>query len=201
MAAVSGSSIWTPPALQARLRFCMQDRTADNISGLVVRPSTRALKTFARRRLATLAVSQPPSALSGWFHDGLTYFHQCLCAGNPGGCSPFALLSISGPPPPSGGDGRRPSWAIFGVMGQDRPGDPRVLGCNCDRSDIHVPALSQASRPCALGIGFSVYTSQVRTGSVYEQCSYVRVACLVICPRRFVPPLEYWRGVRPSEAA
>ena len=149
-----------------------------NISGLVVCPSTRALTTFARRCLAPLAVSQPSSALSGWSHHGLTYFHQCLCAGNPSGCSPFALLSISGPTPTSGVDGRRPNWSIFGVMGYDRPGDPRVLGRNGDRGDIHVPALFQASRPCARGIGFSVYASQVRTNSVYEQCSYVRIALL-----------------------
>lgn len=35
-------NIWTPPALHERLDFWIQDRTADNISGLVMRPSTRA---------------------------------------------------------------------------------------------------------------------------------------------------------------
>jgi hypothetical protein len=38
--------IWTPPALPGRLRFWMQDRTADDISGLWLPPSRRALMTI-----------------------------------------------------------------------------------------------------------------------------------------------------------
>ena len=43
---VPKADIWTPPALQGRLRFWIQDRTADDIFGLWLPPSRRALMTI-----------------------------------------------------------------------------------------------------------------------------------------------------------
>jgi len=93
------ASIPFPPALQARLRWWIQDRTADNISGLSRRPSTRALMTFARRSLASFPVSGPPLGLSGSSCAGLTCFHQQLRSGNPGGSY---LLNLDSELPASG---------------------------------------------------------------------------------------------------
>lgn len=42
---VAGGDIWTAPAMQARRRLWIQGSDCDDISGLVVRPSTRALMT------------------------------------------------------------------------------------------------------------------------------------------------------------
>jgi ATP-dependent DNA ligase len=44
-------NIWTPPALQGRMGLLDSGSDCANISGLVMRPSTRALMTVARRGL------------------------------------------------------------------------------------------------------------------------------------------------------
>src|SRR5260370_11821033 len=94
-----------------------------------LRPSTRALMTFARGRLATLSVTGPPSALSGWSHDGLTCFHQRLRSSNPGG---LYLLSDSASNrrlrPTSSRSCLRRRWSILDPLGEQRPCDPSVLG-------------------------------------------------------------------------
>jgi hypothetical protein len=52
-----------PLRCKRRIHFWTQDRTADNISGLSMRPPTRALMTFAGRSLISWSVSKPPFRL------------------------------------------------------------------------------------------------------------------------------------------
>jgi hypothetical protein len=77
--------IWTPPALQAASSLLDSGSDCRQYIRPLMRPSTRALMTFARRGLITLTVSEPPRGLSGSFCAGLTYFHQQLRSSNPGG--------------------------------------------------------------------------------------------------------------------
>jgi hypothetical protein len=51
---------WTPPALQGRVRFWDQDRTASTYIRPLVHRSVRALMTFARRILITNSASSAP---------------------------------------------------------------------------------------------------------------------------------------------
>jgi hypothetical protein len=83
--------IWTPPALQAASSLLDSGSDCRQYIRPLMRPSTRALMTFARRGLTTITVSEPPRGLSGSFCAGLTCFHQQLRSSNPGG---FYLLDL-----------------------------------------------------------------------------------------------------------
>jgi hypothetical protein len=99
-----------------RLRFRIHDRTAASISGLVLRPSTRAPMTIARRILKSRTVFGPPAKLTGFSRDGLTCFHQQLRSSNPGGSY---LLDLD-----CGGD-RCPAY----VRPQPLPGPTADIPC------------------------------------------------------------------------
>ena len=168
-----------------------------------MRPSTRALMTFARRGLTRFTVSEPPFELSGSFCAGLTCFHQQLRSSNPGG---FYLLDRDRwgnqcVRPTSGRDDLRARGPIFCAMGEYRPGDACMLGGERDGGDVHVSALLQPSHPGALGIGFLVDDAQVRSRAVHQKGAQIPSPWRVICPSRSLPPLECCRGVIPSEAA
>ena len=149
--------IWTPPAMQAHLGFWIQGRTADNISGLSMRPSTRALMTFARRSLATLSVSEPPLGLSGFSCAGLTCFHQPLRTGNSGRVIPPRSRPW-GPGVQSTSDcgHLRSGGSIFAAMGKDRPGDTGMFRGERNGCHVHMPALLQSACPRGLGVGLFV---------------------------------------------
>ena len=52
----------------------------------------------------------------------------------------------------SGRDHLRPRGSIFCAVGEDRPGDARMLGGQRNSGDIHMPTLLQSSRPGTLGV-------------------------------------------------
>ena len=191
-----------PPALQARRRLWMQDRTADNISGLVVRPWTQALMIFARRSLATLSVSEPPLGLSGLSCAGLTCFHQQLRSAIPGGwylldldrgCRVPGLrqaVTTSGP-----ADRYSVPWArIAHAIRACFAASATAATFTCRRSS------SRRAQAALVSVFFSTtrrYPRAPCTSSVRKYPSPRRV----IWPSRSLPPLEYCRGVIPSEAA
>jgi hypothetical protein len=124
-----------------RLRFRIHDRTAASISGLVLRPSTRAPMTIARRILKSRTVFGPPAKLTGFSRDGLTCFHQQLRSSNPGGSY---LLDLD-----CGGD-RCPAYVrphhfrarrpIFRAVGKDRPRNACIFRRKCDGGNVYVPS-------------------------------------------------------------
>jgi hypothetical protein len=76
----------------------------------------------------------------------------------------------------AGRDDLRAHGPIFRAMGEYRPGDACMLGCKGDGNNIHMSALLQSSRPCALRIGFLVDDAQVRSRAVYQQGPQISVA-------------------------
>ena len=125
-----------------------------------------------------VAVSQPPFRLSGSSCAGLTCFHQLVRSRNSLWVVPprSRLRLRSGARPTSGRDCRGLRGSIFGSMRQDRPGNPRMPGRECDGGDIHLPTLLEPPRPLAFGVSLLVDDAQVGSGAVHQQCAQVAMA-------------------------
>lgn len=86
-------------------------------------------------------------------------------------------------------------------MGEDGPGDTRMLYGERDGRDVHMPALLQPSRPGGLGIGILVDDAQVRPGGVHQQGPQVPIAPAGDLPEAILAAGGVLSGVIPSEAA
>ena len=76
----------------------------------------------------------------------------------------------------SGHGGLWTRGSTLGPMGEDRPRNTCMLGSECHRGDIHVPALLEPSRPITLGVGLFVDDTQICAGAVHQERSQVAIA-------------------------
>jgi hypothetical protein len=131
------------PCVASASSFLAPGSDCDKYIRPLMRPSTPAPMTFARRSLVTLTASKPPVSLSGSFRDGLTCFHLRIRSSNSGRVYTSSTIRPAnvGTRPTSGRSLLGAHGPILRALGQHRPGDARMLGRERDSDDVDVPAL------------------------------------------------------------
>ena len=91
-----------------------------------------------------------------------------------------------------------------GLLGQQRPRDTGVLGGDRDAGTVIPAPLPHRKTASAHRDNGSVrLTARCSTARAPMTSRVLRYGSprLVMCPSRVLPPLEYWRGTSPSQAA
>ena len=89
----------------------------------------------------------------------------------------------------------------FSIPGEQGPDDAGVLGGDGDDRAVITATRSQRERPARQAIGLLPRTLQHGTRTDHQQRAQVRIAAFGDTPELGLPPVEYCRGTKPSQAA
>ena len=87
------------------------------------------------------------------------------------------------------------------VTRQQRPDNPGILVRDRYCRAVFAAALDQLPYPLAPSVRFASHPAQRRPRAMDEEFAQIAIARLLIPNRRSFPPVEYWRGTSPSQAA